>query len=102
MPIVFVRRDWPQGHGERLLMAAIIRRAAFDVALYKGATKLIPRRLWKDAHDWLMNDGEEYFMSFRSICTILDQDPHEIREKALLLQRNDVKKFDMVDAHGGV
>jgi len=102
MSFVFVRRDWPQGHGERLLLAAIIRRAAFDLALYRGATKLIPRRLWKDAHDWFMSDCEGYFMSFLNICTLLDQDPKEIRTKAMMLQRNDVKKFDMVEAHGRV
>jgi len=102
MSLVFVRPDWPRGHGERLLLAAIIRRAAFDLALYRGATKLVPRRLWKDAYDWLMSDAEDYFMSFRSICTLLDQDPNEIRTKALLLQRNDVKKFDMVESHGRV
>jgi len=41
-------------------------------------------------------------MSFLNICTLLDQDPKEIRTKAMMLQRNDVKKFDMVEAHGRV
>jgi hypothetical protein len=97
-----VRPIWPEGYGERLLLASIIRRAAYDIALYKGSSRLHDKRTWEDAYRWLMSDREDYFTSFRSICSVLNQDHHFIRRSALRLTRQDVKKYDMVDAHGRV
>jgi len=96
MAVLFIRPIWPEGHGERLLLGAILRRSAYDIALYKGSSRLKERRLWKSAYDWLMNDEETHFTSFVSICTILDWDPRVIREMTHRLRREDVKKFDMV------
>lgn len=87
-------------HSIKLLLAAIIRRSAFDIALYKGAAKLSKRRLWEESYRWMFSDREDYFTSFLSLCTVLDQDPETIRRKTLQLRREDVKKYDMVDAHG--
>jgi hypothetical protein len=98
--LLVVQQCRPAGQGEKLLLAAIIRRAAFDIALYKGSKKLSRRRLWEGAFHWMMSDRDDYFTSFVSICNLLDQDPNEIRRKALKLTRKDVKKYDMVDTHG--
>jgi hypothetical protein len=100
MSLLFVQPIWPAAQGEKLLLAAVIRRAAYDVALYKGAKKLVQRRMWEGAFNWLMSDREDYFTSFVSICNLLDQDPKELRRKALKLTRKDVKKYDLVDAYG--
>lgn len=102
MSLLLVQPVQLAGQGERLLLAAIIRRSAYDIALYKGSKRLSRRRLWREAHAWLMSDRDDYFTSFISICTLLDQDPQEIRRKALRLTRKDVKKYDMVDAHGRI
>ena len=102
MSLLFIRPIQPICRGEKLLLASIFRRAAYDIALYKGEERLARRKLWKDAYDWLMNETDEHFTSFNSICLLLNQDPKELRRKALLLQRKDVRKYDMVDAHGGV
>jgi len=96
MGAVFVRQIWPEGYGERLLLAAIIRRAAFDIALYKASPRIHRRRWATEAFHWMMSDDDSHFTSFISICTILDQDPSEIRRKTMKLKREDVKKFDMV------
>lgn len=93
---------WSVGRGEKLLLAAIIRRAAYDIALYKGSERLTQRRLWLGAQRWMFDDADSHFTSFVSICTLLDQDPQSIREKALRLRREDVKKYELVDAHGRI
>jgi hypothetical protein len=89
-------------HAIKLLLAAIIRRSAFDIALYRGAKKLNKRRLWEESYRWMFSDRDDYFTSFVSLCTVLDQDPATIRRKTMKLKREDVRKFDMVDAHGRV
>lgn len=93
---------WPDGHGEKLLLAAVIRRAAYDIALYKNSQRLTQRRLWIGAYKWMFEERDDYFTSFLSICTILDQDPAYIRERTLKLRREDVKKYELVDAHGRI
>lgn len=106
--ILTVYQHVPQGHQEKLLLASIIRRAAYDVALYKHSSSLLKKRIYIDALSWLLQDDESKlppdarFTSFCNICMILDQDPGEIRRKSLKMTRKDVKKFDMVDSHGRV
>jgi hypothetical protein len=92
----------PEGQGERLLLAAILRRAAFDIALYRGSTVLHQRKLWEEAHRWMFVSDSDHFTSFTSVCTILNQDPNDIRAKTLQLRRQDVKKFNMVESYGWV
>jgi len=97
-----VHRMTPVGQGERLLLAAIIRRAAYDIALYRGDKTLRRRRLWRNAYQWMFDDAADHFTSFRSLCTLLDQDPAVIRRRTLKLSRADVRKYDMVDPYGRV
>jgi len=87
----------------KMLLAAIIRRAAFDIALYKNDKKLVNRRLAIQASQWMFDDREimeqeplDRYTSFKSICEILDQDPAWIRRRTLELRATDVKKFDRV------
>jgi|WetSurSiteA1Bulk_404760.scaffolds.fasta_scaffold31030_2 hypothetical protein len=91
---------WPDGHGEKLLLAAVIRRAAYDIALYKGSPRLDHKRTWLGAYKWMFEDKDHYFTSFLNICNILNQDPSHIRSKTLRLRREDVRKYELVDAHG--
>lgn len=100
MALLFVQPVHTDVHAIKLLLAAIIRRSAFDIALYRGAKKLPKRRLWEDSYRWMFDDRDSHFTSFMSLCTVLDQDPAEIRRKTMLLKREDVRKFDMVDVHG--
>lgn len=105
--ILTVRQHVPEHHQEKLLLASIIRRAAYDIALYRHSKSLPKRRLYFDALAWMLRDDGrtspgDHFTSFRNICMLLDQDPDTIRRKSLKLTRKDVKKFDMVDTHGRV
>lgn len=103
-PLLMIR---PFNHAEsniRLLLAAIIRRAAFDIALYKHDRKLVNRRLALGAYNWMFKepilpkDPIDGLTSFLSICEVLDQDPEWIRTKTMQMSRTDVKKFDMAGA----
>jgi len=85
----------------RLLLAAVVRRAAYDIALYKNDTRLVNRRLAVQAQKWMFDDRAvmsmkpgDRFMSFQNICEVLDQDPGVIRRKTMNLQLKDVKKFE--------
>jgi hypothetical protein len=84
------------GLGERLLLIAIIRRAAFDIALYRDTVKPNKKRIWKEAYDWIMSDLDDYFTSFVNICNVLNKNPKEIRRKTLKMGREHVKKYDRI------
>jgi hypothetical protein len=92
----------PDGHSEKLLLAAVIRRAAYDIALYRGSTRLRDRMIWDDAHKWMYRSNPEHFGSFANICYLLDQNPQEIRRKTMRLTKQDVRKYDMVETNAGV
>lgn len=105
--ILYVRPAIPEGYPERLLLASILRRACYDIALYKSSRRLKDRRLYIAAYQWMFTHNDprkmhpdDRFTSFINICTILDQDPDEIRKKTLKLTRKDVKKIETVDPHG--
>jgi hypothetical protein len=107
--VLLVRPTIPEGYQERLLLAAILRRACYDIALYKGARDMRRRRMWIGAYRWMFDDTEpqhlhplDRFTSFLNVCTILDQDPESVRRKTLKLTRSDVKKFEMVDPYGRI
>lgn len=90
-----------QGRQEKLLLAAIIRRSAFDIALYQSSKRLKERRIYIGAYQWMfgkrVNDHPlDRFTSFENICELLDQDPEWIRRATLKLKKSDVKKFDRV------
>jgi hypothetical protein len=102
MSVFAVQPSRPDGHAEKLLLAAVLRRAAYDLAIYKGSHQLLRRRLWMDAYRWMFDDQASHFTSFQSLCTMLDQDPKYIRERSLQLKREDVKKFELVDPYGRV
>ena len=86
----------------RRLLAAIVRRAVLDFALYKDCDKEeAPTRyaLAVDAAGWLWFDGEEPYddqgrYTYRYICTLLGVNPTAIREAALELTREDLHRFN--------
>ena len=100
--MLVIRPIYQKGRGERLLLAAVIRRAAFDIALYRNDPKLVNRRLAVSAFNWMFRSDErtmkcaDRYMSFLNICEVLDQDPEWIRNGTLQMKKTDVKKFDRV------
>lgn len=89
------------GRREKLLLANVIRRAAFDIALYKDSRRLKEKRIYIQAHQWMFTeriskDPMDEFASFKNICELLDQDPEQIRRETLKLTRADVRKFGRI------
>lgn len=84
----------PNCINERLLLAAIVRRAAFDIALYKESKRVVKRRIAVSAYNWMFNEAGEGITSFEAICDVLGQDPDWIRQQTLMLRREDVRRLD--------
>ncbi|MFW9801211.1 MAG: hypothetical protein ACFFFC_01045 [Candidatus Thorarchaeota archaeon] len=89
------------GRQEKILLAAIIRRTAFDIALYKNSRRLKERNLYIKAYQWMFTRLEprnplDKFVSFTNVCELLGKNPDWIREQTLKLKKSDVKKFDRV------
>ena len=93
------RRD---GENVRLLMASVIRRAAYDIALYRGSRKLDEQRLATSAYNWMFRglpqseDPMDRFMSFINLCEVLGTDPEWVRNSTLRMSRADVQKYDRI------
>jgi len=114
--VFIVEPAQPVEYAEKILLAAILRRAAYDIAYYRGSRKLLAKRWWESAHRWMFgdeSDGEDpnrsaeemhmdSYMSFVNICYMLNADPDNIRRKTLRMTKKDVRKYDMVDPHGRV
>lgn len=97
----FEEPDVFTGRQEKILLAAIIRRSAFDIALYKNSRRLKEKRIYVQAYQWMFRNAQgpsylDVFTSFENICELLDQDPSWIRRETLRLKKSDVKKFDRV------
>jgi hypothetical protein len=102
--LLVVREVVPQIHAEKVLLAAIIRRAAYDLALYKGDRRTNAKNLYQQAKEWIFDDSEsterqEQFMSFCNICWMLNESPTKLRQKILKLKKRDVRQYDMFDGH---
>jgi len=99
--IMVIREVRDQSVSVRLLLAALIRRAVFDIAMYKNARKLVNRRLAIKASQWMFDDRDvmdqpplDRFTSFKNVCEILGQDPKILQSRALTLRAKDVRKFE--------
>jgi len=79
--------------GAKSLLLEVVRRAAADWVLYRSSTRLQNRVLAEEAWRWLFEEGPglpewderratgKELTSFLGICTILDFDPQELRNK---------------------
>ena len=98
--ILCVQQCTPDGHSEMLLWAAVLRRAAYDIAEYKKDKRLKLRKLGDSAYKWMFEDDTENFNSFLNLCYYLNQNPDQFRRKTRKLRKQDVRKYDMIDSHG--
>lgn len=101
-PVPCLMASTQEGEGERLMLASIIRRAAFDIVLYRNSPRLVDRLVGVQAYQWMFREDPDQqhprdrFTSFLNICEILDQDPEWIRSQTLRLKKTDVKKYDRI------
>ena len=98
--IFSIRPITPDGHSEMLLWAAVLRRAAYDIALYKRDRRLKFRKWGDDAYRWMFAEDTENINSFLNLCYFLNQNPTQFRRNTLRLKKKDVHKYDMVDSSG--
>ena len=98
--LLCVQPTSPDGHAEMLLWAAVIRRAALDIALYKGTKRRIFKKILDDAYRWVFSDDTGYENSFVNICFWLNQRPTDLRKNILELEKEDVRKYDMIERYG--
>jgi hypothetical protein len=82
------------------LLSAIVRRAVMDIALYRHKPEDPLRyELAVDAAGWLFFDGLESVddqgrYTFMHICRVLEIDARRIRDQALTLTREDLRRFN--------
>lgn len=95
-PPDYILPSTQDGEGERLLLASIIRRAAFDIVLYRNAPRLVDRRLGVGAYNWMFRDPNNHFTAFENICELLNEDPVWIRQQTLNLRRTDIMKIGRI------
>lgn len=82
---------------DRRLLVAILRRALWDFAQYKDPEHS-DHKLHVDAAGWLFWDGKERLdeegrMTFHYICEALDLPPKLIREGAMVLTRDRIRRI---------
>lgn len=68
---------------ERRLLLAMIAQAAGDLRLFRGDKRAKSRRMYNDAHDWVVSNDKSHMFSFVSICDILGFSPTAIRASLL-------------------
>jgi len=65
--------------GERRLMLAILEDAVSCFQKYAGASRPRSKRLFQEAEEWFMDEGDTWVFSFESICAVLRIDPEYFR-----------------------
>jgi hypothetical protein len=68
---------------ERRLLLAMIAQAAGDLRLFRGDKRPKSRRMYNDAHDWVVSNDKSHMFSFVSICDILGFSTTAIRAALL-------------------
>jgi hypothetical protein len=83
----------------RVLWVKVIIRAAYDYALWKESKELRLRKFAQDAERWLF-EPSDLELSFENICASFDFSVEQIRAKARILTKDDVKKLEFRERHG--
>jgi hypothetical protein len=65
---------------ERLLMLAILEDAVVCLQDNLGATCKRKKALYRDAEEWILNQGKSYLFSFENVCEALNFDPAYLRQ----------------------
>ena len=70
-----------QGGGapEHLLLLAVLEEALHCYQKYLLATKGRPRRLFREAEEWITSGDSDLLFSFEHICMVVGLDPSYIR-----------------------
>lgn len=90
----FINRD-DAPFEEKILWAAVLRRAVFDYVLYKGMRAHSLE--WKRAFQYIFAEGVRYEvgLSFEEVCELFGWEPGYLRRLVTRLTRSDVKKMEI-------
>lgn len=77
----------------KILWARVILRALYDYVIWKDSTKLKDRRDFHSVKRWLF-EPSTLGNSLENLCRLLNWPVDLIREKALTMTREDVKKME--------
>lgn len=82
------------------LWAAILRRAAVDLVLYRGHESQKLGKLGDDAHEWIFCDKEDALddpCSFVFVCAALNIDVGIVRNRILSITEADARRLRGLD-----
>lgn len=77
----------------KILWARVILRALYDYVIWKDSDKMKDRRDFQTVKKWLF-EPSTLGNSFENLCRLLNWPAGLIREKALTMTREDVKKME--------
>lgn len=84
---------YEQKYGQlKALWLWVIERAVRDYALWKKSRKPLERKAADSARYYLFEDG-----GFVEICTVFDLPIHKIRQRAINLTPEEIKKIERVE-----
>ena len=80
---------------DKMLWAAVLRRAVFDYVLYKGVRQHSLE--WKRACQYIYTNGIRYEngLSFEEVCCLFDWNPDYLRRLTTRLTKADIKKMEI-------
>lgn len=79
---------------EQLLMLAVLEDAV--LCFQDNLTAVTPRKqsLFRDAEEWILDDGESYLFSFENICEGLALDPNYVRRGLMRWKEMVLRELD--------
>ena len=75
------RQSLPEG--EKALMLAVLENTIGCFQKYLFAADAKGKNEFRDAEEWIMSDGDDWFFSFSNICEVLELTPDYLRQGLL-------------------
>ena len=75
--------DYQFETSQRELASGILKQAAQDLRRFHGATSVVEREFYLDAHCWVISDDCSWPFSFLNVCQLLNLAPETVREDVL-------------------
>lgn len=85
--------------GIKALWAKVIIRAVFDRVMYWNHPNLKERSKALDADTWLFKKSN-LPNSFETVCSFLEIDPEDVRQRALRMKKSEVAKIEHMERGG--
>ncbi|MHA2334291.1 MAG: hypothetical protein ACXAEU_19845 [Candidatus Hodarchaeales archaeon] len=87
-----------QDEAIKSLYRSLFIRTLRDIVTYRGSRKRAYKKIYKEAYDWVFVEQisdcdtiEDKFMSFESVCDILNLDCNSVKERIPYMTSQDLK-----------